>query len=101
MRCSETENITVPAIEMSELGFADTDGVRQHRLKDRLQFAWRRADDAQHICRGCLLFQRLAQFVQKPRVLNSYNCLGGEVLHERDLLFCKCLRLLSIDRDCT
>src|SRR5262249_25297174 len=40
----------------AKFGIADTDGLLQHRLKDRLQFARRRTNDTQHVgCRRLLL----------------------------------------------
>ena len=102
MRCSETENSTVPAIDVSELGFTDTDGVLQHRLKDRLKLAWRTANDAKHLRGRGLLLQRLGevggtllQFVEQPRVLNSDDGLCGKVREKLDLLVRKCTRLLT------
>jgi len=45
--------------DMSELGLADAQGVREHRLEDRFHVPWRRADDFQHLRRRSLLLQRL------------------------------------------
>src|SRR6516165_7084454 len=43
----------------------------------------------------------LAQLIEQPRILDGDNGLCGEVLQQRDLLVCKRLHLLSVDRDCT
>ena len=59
--CCESENITVPAIDMSELGFADANGVLQHRLKDRSKLARRTANDPEYFRGRYLLLKRLAQ----------------------------------------
>src|SRR5262249_47464708 len=57
-RC-ELEVLTIYAKKNAELSFADAYRVFQHTLKHRFQIAWRRADHAQHVRCGRLLFQRL------------------------------------------
>src|SRR5262249_28178837 len=49
--------------EVAEFGLAEPDGIRQHRLKHRLQIARRRADDAQYLGRRRLLLQHLGEFL--------------------------------------
>src|SRR5262249_24157497 len=78
--------------------------VGQHGFKHWLQFAGRRAYDAQHLRCRSLLFQglgeigrALAQFVQQPRVLDCDDGLSGEVLNKRDLLVGKGTNLLAVD----
>ena len=46
-----------------------------------------------------LLLQRFAQFAEQPRVLDGDDRLGGEVLHQRDLLVGERPDFLPIDRD--
>ena len=106
MCCSESENITVPAIDMSELGFADTDGVLQHRLKDRLKLTGRRTDDLKDLRgRGLLLqgfaeiVRALAQLVEQSRVLDGDDSLRGEIADQLDLLLSKRAYLLAVDAD--
>ena len=62
-------------------------------LEHRLQVARRAGDDLQHLAGRGLLLQRLgqiigalAQLVEQPRVLDGDHRLGGEVLHQLDLL---------------
>ena len=63
------------------------------RLQDRLEIEGRAADDLEHVGGGGLLLQRfgqifgaLAQLVEQPRVLDGDHRLGGEILHQLDLL---------------
>ena len=79
--------------QVAELGFADAGRIFQHRLEYRLQLAGRAGDDLQHFGGRGLLLQRLgeivgalAQLVEQPRVLDGDDGLGGEVLHQLDLL---------------
>ena len=60
----------------------------------------------QAILRGAQVFQRFAQivgalpqFVEQPRVLDGDHGLGGEVLHQRDLLVGERPHLLAINDD--
>src|SRR6516165_12796973 len=41
---NNVSSFAVPAVDVSELGVADTYRVRQHGLENRLQFTWRTAD---------------------------------------------------------
>ena len=93
------QHAVVMKIQRAELGVADTRGILQHGLENRLQIAGRLTDDAQHICRGRLLLQRLAQFVEQPRVLDGDDGLGGEVLYQRDLLVGEWADFLAVDGD--
>ena len=53
----------------------------------------------QHLGRGRLLFQRLPQFAEQPRVLDGDNGLGGEAFYQFDLLVGKLLDFLPEDAD--
>ena len=75
---------------------ADSTSVLQHGL----QIEGRAADDLEHVGGGGLLLQRLPQFVEQPRVLDGDDGLGGEVLHQRDLLVGEWPNFLAVDRDC-
>src|SRR5262249_3393480 len=55
-------------------------------VQDRLDLELRAADDLEHICGSGLLFQRLSQFGQQPRVLDRDHGLGSEARDQRDLL---------------
>ena len=83
----------------AETGFADAGCIFQHGLEHGLQLAWRTGNNAQHLRCGGLLLQRLAQFVEQPRVLDSDHRLGGEILHQRGLLVGEGAQFLSIDAD--
>src|SRR6185312_7358235 len=81
--------------DVTELGFAEAHGVREHRLEDRFHITGRRADDFENVSRGSLLLQRLAQLVQQPRVLDGDDGLRGEGLHQLDLLVGEGTHLLA------
>src|SRR6516225_389074 len=66
-------------------------------MEYRLQVAWRRANNLEHIGGGGLLLQRFAQLVQQPRVLDGDDGLGGKVLDELDLLVRDWLHLGTTD----
>ena len=79
--------------QLTEFGSANACRVFQYGIRKRAAIARRRADDAQHLGRHCLLLQQLgeivgtlAQFVEQPRVLDGDDGLGGEVLQQLDLL---------------
>jgi hypothetical protein len=62
-----------------------TNGLLQNCFKYRLQIAGKDADDLQHIRRGRLLLQRLAEFTRalllcrkQPHVFDRDHCLIGE-----------------------
>ena len=46
-----------------------------------------------------LLLQRLAQFVEQARILDSDDGLRGEVLNQLDLFVGKWANLLTVDED--
>jgi hypothetical protein len=81
------------------LGAAHANGILQNRIEDRLKLAERAGDDAQHVARSGLLFQRLAQFSQQPRILNRDYSLSSEVLHQLDLLVGERADFLAINGD--
>ena len=91
--------------QIAELGLADARRILQHGFEHRLQLAGRTGDDLQHLRGRGLLLQRLAQIVgalaqlvEQPRVLDGDDGLGGEVLHQLDLLVGERPHLLAIDR---
>src|SRR6516162_2970846 len=45
------------------------------------------------------LLSSFAQLVQQPRVLDSYDRLSSEILHQRDLLISKWTDFLAVDGD--
>ena len=92
--------------QIAELRLADAGRILQHGLEHRLQVAGRAGDDLQHLGGRGLLLQRfgeivgaLAQFVEQPRVLDGDDGLGGEVLHQLDLLVGERAHLLAVDHD--
>src|SRR6516164_1270017 len=89
------EAVAFGAPQEAQLRLADARRIGEHCLKHRRQLPRRTTDDSQYFrCRG-LLLQRLTQFVEQPRVLDGDDGLGGEVLHQRDLLLRKWPNLLT------
>jgi hypothetical protein len=91
-------------VQDTESGLANANGVRQHRLKYRLQLAGRTADDFEYLRGRGLLLQGLrqivgaqAQFVEQPRILDGNDGLRGKVLHQLNLLVGEGTNFLSID----
>ena len=75
-------------------------------LNTGCKLARRAGDDLQHLGGRGLLLQRfgeivgaLAQLVEQPRVLDGDDGLGGEVLHQLDLLVGERAHLLAVDDD--
>src|SRR5262249_41294822 len=101
VRPSQAQGIAIPSINISKLGTADSDGIFQHRLKNRFKLARRTADDPEHVGSRRLLLQRLPQLAQQPRVLDGDDGLRGEALYQRDLLVREWADFLAIDDDRT
>src|SRR5262245_6018486 len=81
----------------SKLGVTNVHRVFQHSIEDRLQFAWRTADDLEHIGGGGLLLKRFTQLIEQPRVLDGDYGLCGEVLHQFNLFIGEGAYLCAID----
>ena len=80
--------------QIAEFRFADAGRILQHRLEHRLQLAGRRTDDAQHVRRRGLLFERFGELaralllgLEQPHVLQGDDGLVGEGGDQFDLLF--------------
>src|SRR5262249_11947264 len=58
------------------VGIAKASSGFNEGLQHRRQIKCRPADDLEHVGRGCLLLQRLAQLVEQPRVLDGNYGLG-------------------------
>src|SRR5262249_59038165 len=63
---SVTKDVPVIQVQRAELGTTEPSRVRQHRLEHRLQFAWRRTNDAEDFRCGGLLLHRPAPPVTAP-----------------------------------
>src|SRR5262249_61751706 len=81
VHCDDAKIIALVQHQRPTGGFAKTSRVLQHGLEHRLQLARRTRNDLKYLSGGRLLLQRLAQFVQQPRVLDGDDGLGGEALH--------------------
>src|SRR6516165_4920947 len=74
--------------------FAQTGGIRDDRVQNRLKIARRFADDAQHLCGSGLLLQRLGELararlhlLKQPHIFNGDESLVGKSSDELDLFF--------------
>src|SRR5205085_7133861 len=66
----DAEFLAIAQIQISEICSADSYGVLQHGLENRLQFSRRTADDAQYL-RGCgLLLQRFRELARQQGTLS-------------------------------
>src|SRR5262249_37930351 len=103
LRCavqrSGMECFSVVKKQMPELGLAQPDGVLEHCIENRFKLPGRRANDTQYVRCGCLLFQRLSQFIEQPRVLDGDDGLSGEILQQFNLLVGIRPNLLAVDHD--
>src|SRR5262249_36701653 len=93
--------IVVTEIQCAELGLAKARRVRQHGIKDRLQFSGRTSEDTQHLGRRRLLLKRFSQLVEQSGILDGDDGLRGEILDQIDLLIVEGSDLLAIDSDRT
>ena len=76
--------------------------VRSSVSSTDLEIEGRAADDLEHVGGRRLPLQRSrssSQLVEQPRVLDGDHGLGGEILHQRDLLVGERPNLLAINRD--
>ena len=97
MQRTNANGITLAKCKTAKPGLAKRRRILEYRLKNRLKFARRRADNAQYICCSCLLFQRLPQFIEQPRVLDGNRGLRGKVFKKVNLFFSKWAALLAVD----
>ena len=95
------EHLAITVEQDSELGFAQLRGLFEHGVEHRLQLAWRRIDDLQHLGGRRLPFQRLTLLGKQPCVFHRDHRLRGEVLQQRDLLVREGLDFPPVNRDCT
>jgi hypothetical protein len=83
----------------AKFGFANANCFLQDGCKYGLKIAGGTADDLKHLRCGPLLLKGFAQFVEQPRVLDCDDCLGGEVLHQGDLLIGEWANFSAVDVD--
>ena len=93
--------LSVLPVDEALVRAAETDGILYQRLQHYLQVEGRPADDLEHVCRGGLLLQRLAQLVEQARVLNRDDGLLRKILQQRYLCVRERTDLLTIDSDST
>src|SRR6516165_10576742 len=91
--------LAVKSQKATKSGAAQTHRFFQHRIEHRAKMARRGVDDLQYLGGRGLLLQSLARLGKEPRVLDRDDRLHGEVLQQRDLLFCEGADLLPVDRE--
>ncbi len=84
--------------DLSRISLAQTCSRLDQRIKHLRQIKRRAANYLENFGSGSLLLQRLAQFVEQPRVLDGDNGLGGEILQQFNLFVGEGAHLLAIDR---
>jgi hypothetical protein len=72
VRRSDTKNLSIAEIHVSESGLANAHRVCEYGLENRLQLPGRRRDDLQHLGGRGLLLQRLAESA-RVRACTSSN----------------------------
>ena len=94
VRRNDRERAAFIEVQGAKICAANARRIGQYGLKHRIEIARRARNNAQHLRGGGLLLQRLgevggalAQFCQKPRILDGDHCLVGEGGHQPDLLF--------------
>src|SRR5215471_6193939 len=82
---TEHHYVAVAEKDLRVQRFAQTGGIRDDRVQNRLKIARRFADDAQHLCGSGLLLQRLRKLaralllrLEQPHVLDGDDRLIGE-----------------------
>src|SRR5262249_3740670 len=93
------ERISAVHEQDAEFRFANSCGVLQHRLEDRLQIAGRAADDLQDLGSRGLLLKRLAQLVKQARVVDGDDGLVSEAGDQSDLFVGEGANLSSVDEE--
>src|SRR5262245_6252251 len=80
-----SQTIAVDVINDRVLRFCHLGGIFGDGFQYRLDIRRRTCDDTQNLARGCLLLQRLFEFLEQPNVLNGDDGLICESFQELDL----------------
>src|SRR5207342_1838747 len=86
MGCFEVEGFALRSAYRHRVRLAQLGGRPDEGIEHRLEVEGRAADDLEHVGGGGLLLERFAQLVEQARVLYGDDGLGGEVLHQLNLL---------------
>src|SRR5216683_7672694 len=90
------ENAIGAARDRALIGIAKPGCRFNQRVEHSLEIKGRATDDLEDVGGGGLLLERFAQLVQQPRIFDSDDGLGGEVLDELDLLVGEWQNFLSV-----
>src|SRR5262249_37202009 len=108
MQGNRAEGVSLAQEQVTEFGLADAGRALQHGVEHCLKLAGRARDDLEDLGGRCLLLERLAEIVgalaslvEQACVLDGDPRLGGEILHQRNLLVCEWSNFLPVDGDGT
>ncbi len=101
VKSAEMDQRTVEPHHGAIGGTADPHRVGGDRVERRLHVGRRARYDAQDLRRSGLLFERLARFVEEPRIFQGDHRLRREIFQELDLLLGKRPHLLPVGEDRT
>src|ERR1051326_7059353 len=93
--CARSIFVALSTQKEAHIGTAEPGRSLHDGLKNWVKIKCRAADDLQDVTGRSLIFEGLARFSDEPRVLHGDNCLRGEALDQRDLLFGKRANFLS------
>jgi hypothetical protein len=88
MHCSDAKGVSFMEVEGAEIGRAQARRVRQDGFENRLQFASRAGDDAQHLVGRRLPLQRLTQLALRTREL-VFDVGVGHLRHHVPIAACR------------
>src|SRR5690242_17214685 len=93
--------VAIEGVHYAKSGVAQADGLFEHRVKHRCEIARRGVDDLQYLRSRGLLLQSLARLGDEPRILDSNDRLGREILQQGGLLVGEWADLHAVDHDVT
>jgi hypothetical protein len=99
MRRDVANTFPIRKKEHAEFGLTQARRVLQYGVEHWRQLAGGARNDAEYVGGGGLLLERFAQLVEQPRILDSDDRLGGEILDQLDLLAAEWSCLLPENHD--
>jgi hypothetical protein len=95
----EVKRLAIEAKQHPKFGLANSCGILEQGLENRLQVARRSRDYLEHIGGGGLLLERFAQLAEQAGVLDRDDRLRGEVRDQLNLLVGERANLLAVNTD--
>src|SRR5215470_18152765 len=99
MKRDPTKGIAFTKIQSAKPCLANLRGVLKDRVKNRVEVAWRGANNPEHAGGRGLLLKGFAQLIKKPRILDGDDGLRGEVFDQLNLLVGEGPHLLAVNSD--